>query len=400
MSASQCDYLVIGGGLGGLTAAYVLATAGLDVVLIDRSLPEGGRSLGGFTRFSGAKFSLLPAGKGLAPVAGGVENLSEAIRAVLDFCGLGNRVAVGSQNTLEDQPLGAHANIRSYQSIILTPSEVGDLVERVSSRVRPLVRVVDAIVDDLELNALHWVASANGRAIAKARVAIFCGGRMGGTLLRRAGATPQEGKGIDLGVRVEFLERDGARQLRENGPDAKILIGPTRTFCLNYPGTVFRYGFRDITIPGGIVAGPTVPGANFGILTRVVGKDESLVRILRYLRDIPRADYEAVRVVKGPPFQDKMDMLKSAYGSEAAGQLREFGTALGELGLVDWAMEHRIHFPLLDWHWDTFAVGHTHCTDRPNLFVAGDAAGHARGLLQAGVSGWLAAREVLANAGV
>ena len=394
------DYLVLGGGLGGLAAAYVLALAGADVVLIDRSLPEANGALGGFTRFSGAKFSLLPAGQGLVPVAGGVENLQRVIGEVLNFCGLSGHQAIGSRDLLEDKPSAAGTNIRTYQSLVLTPSQIEHTVQLISSRIRRLVRVIDAEVLDIEHHSSRWVALGGNGKIAEGRNAVFAGGRTAGSLLRRAGATPQEGKGVDLGVRVEFLELEGIRSLRERGPDAKILMGRTRTFCLNYPGTVFRYSFRDISIPGGIVADQSEPSGNFGILTRVQGKEEAVARVLNYLRSVPREAYETAHVVRGPPFQDKMPMLQSAYGSEAADHLQKFGETMLEAGFVDWDSEHRIHFPLLDWHWDTFAVGFSHRTDRPNLFVAGDAAGHARGLLQAGVSGWLAAREALADASV
>lgn len=398
MSVARCDFLIVGGGLGGLSAAYVLRDAGLDVVLVDRSLPEADGSLGGFTRFSGAKFSLLPAGQGLAAVAGGIEKLQATIADVLAFCGLSEESAVGSRDVLSDQPIGAQANVRAYKSIVLTPQEVEQLVRRVSAKVGSSIRVIDAGVDELRQVSSGWLACSNGKAIVEARIAIFCGGRTGGELLRRAGAIPQEGKGIDLGVRIEFSDRESLRALRDRGPDAKILIGPTRTFCVNSPGTIFRYGFRQVTIPGGIVADAAERSANFGILTRVRGKEERLGRVMQAIGTARPAEYEAAHLVKGAPFQDKAAILESAYGSEVVGHLQSFAETLGELGLVDWAAEHRIHFPLLDWHWDTFAVGNSHRTSQPNLFVAGDAAGHARGLLQAGVSGWLAALEALADA--
>jgi phytoene dehydrogenase-like protein len=394
VSVAHGDFLIVGGGLGGLAAAYVLSAAGLDVVLVDRSLPEANRSLGGFTRFSGAKFSLLPAGQGLTAVAGGIEKLRVAIEQVLAFCSLNEHPAVGSSDVLSDQPIGAQASIRAYQSIVLTPQQVAGLVESISTKVSASTRVMDVEIDELRAGPSGWLACSGGKAIAEGRAVIFCGGRRGGTLLRRAG----EGKGIDLGVRIEFEDRESLRALRDRGPDAKILIGPTRTFCLNSPGTIFRYGFNQISIPGGIVADTLVRGANFGILTRVQGKEERLGRVMRALSAVPPSEYEAARAVKGAPFQDKAAILESAYGSEVVDHLKTFAKALGELGLVDWTSEHRIHFPLLDWHWDTFAVGNSHRTSQPNLFVAGDSAGHARGLLQAGVSGWLAAREALVDA--
>ena len=196
------DYLVLGGGLGGLAAAYVLALAGADVVLIDRSLPEANGALGGFTRFSGAKFSLLPAGQGLVPVAGGVENLQQVIGEVLNFCGLSGHQAIGSRDLLEDKPSAAGTNIRTYQSLVLTPSQIEHTVQLISSRIRRLVRVIDAEVLDIEHHSSRWVALGGNGKIAEGRNAVFAGGRTAGSLLRRAGATPQEGKGVDLGVRV------------------------------------------------------------------------------------------------------------------------------------------------------------------------------------------------------
>ncbi|MER8722335.1 FAD-binding protein [Mesorhizobium sp. M0999] len=400
MSSKTADHIVLGGGLGGLACAYALAELGSKVVLIDRSLPEAKGALGGFTRFSGAKFSLLPAGQGLMPVAGGLGNLRKTIDEVLNFCGLGGRQTIGSEDVFEDKPIAPGTNIRTYESIVLTPYEIEAAVQLISDRVRNRVHVVDAGVNDLRRISSQWVALGSDGEIARAPVAIFAGGRTGGSLLKRAGAIPQEGKGVDLGIRVEFLDRRAISSLRAKGPDAKILAGKTRTFCLNCPGTVFRYSFRDISIPGGIVADQSEPSGNFGILARVRGKDETVENVLNYLRSVPKDAYEAAAVVRGPPFQNKMSMLQSAYGSDVAGQLQSFGETMGTVGLVDWNSEHRIHFPLLDWHWDTFGVGHSHRTTEPNLFVAGDSAGHARGLLQAGVSGWLAANEALAHATV
>lgn len=53
--------------------------------------------------------------------------------------------------------------------------------------------------------------------------------------------------------------------------------------------------------------------------------------------------------------------------------------------------------PLLDWHWHTFATPSSHLTSLPGVYALGDSSGHARGLLQASVSGWLAAEEYLCS---
>ncbi|MEX0827554.1 MAG: hypothetical protein WD005_01240, partial [Haliea sp.] len=75
-------------------------------------------------------------------------------------------------------------------------------------------------------------------------------------------------------------------------------------------------------------------------------------------------------------------------------QLEDFISQLSDASLVDLSLSHRMHFPLIDWHWPTYAKTGSAQTSEPRLYVAGDSAGHARGLLQAAVSGWLAAEEI------
>ena len=55
------DLVVIGGGLGGMAAAFKSKGSRRKIALLDDSLPAAGGRLGGFAKFSGAKFSLLPA---------------------------------------------------------------------------------------------------------------------------------------------------------------------------------------------------------------------------------------------------------------------------------------------------------------------------------------------------
>lgn len=400
MSEKAVDYIVLGAGLAGINAAQVLAEAGKSVTVIDESLPQANGALGGFTRFSGAKFSLLPAGQGLIPVAGGLDKLDQQIGLALSFCELSARGVTRSADLHGDERLSSEATIRTYESIVLSPREIEHLIETISKKIRKLARVLDAKIVDLKHTRTGWVVSDRLGSVATGRVLIAAGGRAAGSLLKVAGVSPQEGKGLDVGVRLEFLDRRAVQKLRARGPDAKVLLGDTRTFCLNHPGTIFRYPFQEISIPGGIVADEGEPRANFGILTRVKGKAAALNRALNSLKAVPQAEYEQAPIVMGIPSFFELPIIRSAYGDPVAQRLTVFAETLGALGLVDWSKEHRIHFPLLDWHWDVFAIGDTHRTDHPDLFVAGDAAGHARGLLQAAVSGRLAALEALDYASV
>jgi hypothetical protein len=197
---------------------------------------------------------------------------------------------------------------------------------------------------------------------------------------------------LDVGVRVEFTDRRAVKGLRSLGPDAKILSGRTRTFCLNSPGAVYRYPFDNYTIPGGVVASAEVTSANVGLLVRVRSKEDTLLRAKALLAGT--SHYLESPLVERTVLGDKRNLVEQIFGAEVCSDLERFGKALEEAGLVDWGAPHAVHFPLLDWHWNVYALETTHETSKSGLMVVGDSAGHARGLLQAGISGWLAAGAV------
>ena len=392
------DVVVVGGGLGGMAAAFRLAHHGRAVALIDDSLPKARGQLGGFAKFSGAKFSFLPAGQGLIDVAGSVDRLEASTDEVVALLELPSDGPASSFDLSHDQTLQDGSMLRAYDSIVLTPTEIDGLLSRLESRVAALVVTIKSRVLRLQRTEDQWLIFSDSGLIARSPAVIFAGGRRANQLLREAGAVPQEGKGLDVGIRVEFLSKEAIQNLRAQGPDAKILLGNCRTFCLNYPGEVMGYDFEGITIPGGIVADHEHPSANVGLLRRVKDKSKKLAEVRAELKCTEPRDIESAPTVSGEPFQDKRDLIVQAYGEDIASELTAFAQHLARQGMVDWSSPHRIHFPLLDWHWDIFSIGATHATSLPGLYVVGDSAGHARGLLQAAISGWLGADEVIANA--
>ena len=168
-----------------------------------------------------------------------------------------------------------------------------------------------------------------------------------------------------------------------------------RTFCLNSPGTIYRYPFRGITVPGGVVAEESTPSANVGVLLRVPGKEARIHEIVERARPIAEKLVHQSSVLRSDASFSMPDAVSHLYGEAAAGKLEHFCRMLDQLELVDLRQPHRVHIPLLDWHWHTFAAAGSHRTTLENVYALGDSAGHARGLLQAGVSGWLAAEEFL-----
>ena len=399
----QYDVTVIGGGLSGLCAALYLGSIGTKTVLIDSAIESTQRELGGFARFSGAKFSLPPAGMGLLPIVGCFDQLCEKIATVLEILQLPEKLQQESKDFdfgWSDEEIDPGVSIRRYNSFVLTPSEINDTVCRLSHRVRSVCEIINGECLRLCERGHIWEIEYTpfGKSehdLVSSTAVFFAGGRMGSSLLVDAGCKETNGKGVDMGLRVEFPDKENLRELREFGPDAKVISDSCRTFCLNVPGKIYRYNFGPISIPGGVVAEAACKAGNVGLLYRHPNKTAILSTIVRKATTIMKTGklkYLSCDGFLGGAEQPIADI----YGLEVANALCLFGGVLEDLGLVDWSQPHYVHIPLLDWHWPTFSMPGTFRSTSAGLYVLGDASGHARGLLQAAASGYIAAEEYMA----
>lgn len=389
-SEEEYDCAVVGGGLAGLVCALRLASLSKRAVLLDQALPQGAGKLGGFAKFSGAKFSYLPAGQGLIPLVGSTDSLRKVLHDVSAILGIASEQHEAALDLSAHQ---FHENLRLYHSVVLTEEQMDNLLEAVATKVEASATVIRRAVSKVTHDDNLWRIWNGPDLICSARLLFCAGGRIGSQLLQQAGAKPQPGRGIDVGVRVEFMDAKGTAGLRSFGPDAKLIRGRCRTFCLNSPGKVYRYPFGDISIAGGIVAPNGFARSNFGILCRLSEKMAVRDNIISRLHSLPSEIFNNMPPVAGDFFGETDSHISQVYGSDVLSDLHAFARFLGERGLVDWQSPHVVHFPLLDWHWDTYAIQGSHRTTLPNAFAIGDAGGHARGLLQAAASGWIAANE-------
>lgn len=393
-SRREADVVIVGGGLTGITAALRLAQGGASVVVVDLPLPEAEGRIGGFARFSGAKFSLPPAGMGLLPVAGSKERFDTTIDSVLSMLKMDRSMTQPSVDLREHDDL----TLRSYGSIVLTPGQITELLDALSVRLGLVACLVQGCVTGIRPAAQRWVVEVSepsGNLEISANAVFYAAGRLSNDLLLNLGAHPVEGKGLDVGIRLEFLDKEALSKLRSLGPDAKILRGNCRTFCLNSPGHIHRYTVGGFSIPGGVVASPNVTSANVGILLRVHEKSALLEKIKSKATEHEETlRTESNRLHSGNSV-NLAPVLAEVIGDKACIEIQSFVDQLNDVGLIDLNSAHRIHMPLIDWHWNTFALPYSHRTTLRNIFALGDSAGHARGLLQACMSGWLAAEEYL-----
>lgn len=144
------DAVVVGGGLAGLLTTIRLLESGNSVILVDEGLPDANGALGGFAKFSGAKFSLPPAGMGLVKPAGSEENLFRAIDNVLAILGLARSMVISSSDE------GFGGSLRKYDSIVLTPAQIDQLVENLSVRIRGKAGIVSGTVRAIKNETPGW----------------------------------------------------------------------------------------------------------------------------------------------------------------------------------------------------------------------------------------------------
>ena len=388
----KCGVFIIGGGLAGLLAAARLTQLGVECVVLDEGLPESGGSVGGFAKFSGAKFSLPPAGMGLLGVVGTEERLWRVVRAVSEFLELD--FSDGDYSVDQNEMA---KNLRSYKSLVLEPSQIDQVLGRLKAYLdRKHVRILqgrcEKLVPGIEVCKL-LVSSPDSKDVVLADSVFYAGGRLGVDIMREAGLRPINMKGLDVGARIEFPSQEGIAPLLAYGPDAKFIQGDCRTFCLNSPGKIFRYPFGSISVPGGVVADKSEIAVNFGVLYRSQKKAELLTRIKRVGQETKASCLEQGFEAQDSIFGRARSILCELYGGEIVGKLEDFGGFLSDRALVDWSVPHLVHLPLIDWHWETYAIANSFRTEASTIYCIGDSSGHARGLLQAAVSGWVAAEE-------
>ena len=388
------DLIIIGGGLAGLMAAARAEELGADAILIDAGIPGTPGGLGGFAPFSGAKFSLAPAGSGIAPLVGGHAQLIECYRsACLEFAHLGlPQFDVGDTELAgEESDVGTDLALRRYHSILLSPAEVNKLIAALSARLRR-VRIMRSSAASLDVRSgppFSVVLADSSRV--RSRSLVVAAGRLGASLLLEAGVPETAGKGIDVGVRLGFADTSPLATLRAHGPDAKFMSSGVRTFCLNSPGRIFHYPGLGYSLPGGIVAESEWSGANVGILCRL---DDRIGNLRAFAERAPPDGTALAQRGFGKDVGWTRE-ARRVLGEKVVERIDGFIASLIEFGLVDLSQNYDVHYPLLDWHWPVFSLPGRLGTEVPGLIAAGDASGHARGLMQAAVMGRLAAEEAL-----
>lgn len=394
------DVLVVGGGLAGLLCAESLGRRGMRVVLLDRPLPAAEGLHGGFSVFSGAKFSLPPAGMGLAEIVGGVDRLIDLCVETLGILGLSEKIPSTwspAESQRGDESYDSFLRLRRYQSIVLLPEEIRALVRRLHERTADVCEIMNGSVQQVYSDgSTGWVVDAvlggGERVTLRVSILVLAGGRTFPVDVLPSSIEVQPGRGVDVGMRIGFDSLAGTRKIFQYGADAKFLAGDVRTFCLNHPGRIYWYDVDGIQVPGGVVAESDHLESNVAFLVRLSRRDEAI-------RSLLKSSHSLVKVSSVGTRQGRLDgsvsnLVASVVGEVVAGKLVAFVSHLHDANLLNLETPHRVHLPLLDWYWPTFALPGTFRSSAVGAWAIGDSSGHARGLLQSAASGLAAAKEI------
>ncbi|MBU0505661.1 MAG: FAD-dependent protein [bacterium] len=261
---------------------------------------------------------------------------------------------------------------------------------------------------------------------------VSAAGKSSGSVLRRilmSVGLPIKYNHIELGVRVETFQ-DAIEILTDIHLDAKVKMkhddAEIRTFCMCRGGYLARCGYdtfdsnkRIFTISGFSLTQSKSQNSNFGILVR--RRFPSYVDpIAMQLPIISKIN----KVAKGTVVQRYEDFLKNKKTSlkrliengvsttlpeSAPANLHELmpnnilepvRVFMENLSKVMPKLGHGdtlLHAPVWEMCWDRIPTNDKLETDIPGFYVAGDAIGIARGIVQAAASGIIVARSILSR---
>lgn len=423
MKDNLYDVAIVGAGPAGLSAGFILASQGdLSVVVLDqgedydsriRSYSLGGgdllRGIGGAGTLAGGKLCGIPASKELW------RKTWYALPSFDDFLNVSplpsgtKEILVPDTTRLRDErDVTANGLIsKSYPSALLLKNDMQTFVRELYRRAKLAGCVINAKQAVTEVQPgrdCYSLQIGNGNCDqVRAKMIIFATGRSSagsvGNLLRgtRARVVPQA---PDLGVRFR-IPKSASDLFVNYGQDIKlkrqVANTTARTFCVCTGGDAASINLDGITYTDGHFTDQLTKNVNFGIVARrstVVGYPAAR-RFAECMGGLLAGKNMTI-----PEFMNQLPRLAKnvAYGTfrghvEAAG---DFLRSLVQIGGMTGNLNHcEVVGATIDRYWPRIETNHCFETHQDGLFVIGDAAGIARGYIQAMWSARCAAHAIV-----
>lgn len=448
--AEKFRVIIVGAGPSGIFAAHTLAAGGVEGIRLferGKDIHERQRGMGmdllcgwgGAGAFSDGKLTLSPDLGGFlgefVPRDQLIELLREADGVYLSF---GAPQEVHGRFTEETETLNQQAKLAGLEFV---PSEIRHLG---TENCLPLLkRMRDALEEKVAIffeDPVAEIIADQGRAkgvrLASGKEVeadyILCGpGRVGAAWiqkeLKRLGI-PSVPSPVDIGVRVE-VPASVLRRLTDLAYEAKLIYysrtfdDKLRTFCMNPFGEVVTETVEDIvTVNGHSYAAKKTENTNFAILVSStftqpfrdpIGYGKFIARLanllgngvivqrLGDLLDGRRSTRERInRCITRPTLREATPGdLSFVLPYRHLKGIMEMLEALDKVAPGIYSRHTLLYGVEVKFYTNRAKLSPALETDIANLFLVGDGAGITRGLMQASISGLMAAREIMNRLG-
>jgi uncharacterized FAD-dependent dehydrogenase len=451
-TAAVYDIICVGAGPGNLALAEQVARSAFGSVLVlDMGLSVDKRycplaidgkcppckichavhGVAGAGAYSDGKLSFFPAGSGLIHMAGGSGRLLDLDSQLREYFGSICRVAcdattIENSHSLRTQAQHSGIELKGYDVYHAGSEAIQEFYTAKINEIQALgvdfstrSRVVD--IEDCDNGLVVTWEKSGEKHQATCRKLSIGTGKASTVWLRkmlkklRVETAPSS---IDWGIRLEMpanLTKGIARCHRD--AKFKVLMDDAtevRSFCFCQEGFVLGAYYRDMTtVSGYSLRDRHSENTNFAILNRTtLGKPDPFEFVLPFVQKQNAAAAGGVTIqTLGDFMLDKASSHESVkcadvvptLGNAMPGRLDfdfcpgvrqniiEFIRRLDDLCPGVSAPGNLVYGPVLEKCWDEVRLDGM-LTTNPNVFVVGDASGHARGLVQAAGMGFLLAK--------
>lgn len=388
--------------------------------------------IGGSGMLAGGKLSVLPAGRGLQHIAGSPtfaeEALADAFTALTEFVRVIPPRSDTKQVDAEKRWYRKRGfEYRYYDAYKYSAAAMAAGYGRMANKIRSAGA---SIALGTEVTSIQSASDNRGFLIdireetrsdrIYAKQVILACGRLGDRLLRGLNLPGVEvvmPSRVDAGVRLEFPS-SAWPNLDACHNDLKLLFGDARTFCASKDGWVTPYRSSDIFLVEGRTDSAEKSGlSNIAVTVRLnTGAsgvyDRVRAALLKETRGCPlrqplseflgnESAGDIWRHRDAPPASFTYWRLGDARGLWSGDHATRIRRAVSQFVDLLMPADNRslisIFGPELDYYWRYVEATVGGGTDRPGIFVAGDATGRFRGILQAFSSGRISADAALRN---
>ena len=438
--------IIVGSGPSGIFAALTLARAGVENIAIfergkDIQERRRGRGMellcgwGGAGAFSDGKLTLSPAVGGFLSDFLPEKELMHLIKEADDiYLTFGAPKEILGESTEETEALQQEARLAGLEFIPMGIRHLGTencvpLLKRVRENLRGKVEVFfETPVKELRVQkgSAAGVSLHDGTSLGADYV--VCGpGRVGAEWIKNELAhlkIPSVPSPVDIGVRVE-APAPILRKLTDLAYEAKLIYysktfdDRVRTFCMNPFGEVVTETTEDIvTVNGHSYAAKKGENTNFAILVSntftepfrdPIGYGRYIARLANLLGNgvIVQRLGDLLDGRRSTPDRIRRCITQPTLLSATPGDLsfvlpyRHLKSIIEMLEALDritsgiFSRHTLLYGVEVKFYTNRVKISPTLETDIQNLFLIGDGAGITRGLMQASISGMLAANEIL-----